>query len=33
MDFVYAAIAALCWLMALGLAWGCQRLQPAGARR
>ena len=32
MDIVYIAGAALLWLAALGLAYGCHRLQRPGAR-
>ena len=32
MDLVYIGVAALCWLAAWGLARGCRRLQPPGAR-
>lgn len=32
MDIVYLGGAALFWLAALGLAYGCHRLQRPGAR-
>jgi hypothetical protein len=33
MDAVYLALAALLWALAWGLAQGCSRLEPRGAKR